>query len=598
MFVKRVIIENIFNYGSKREFVFNKVKNKNIFLLIGNNGKGKTSFLNALKIGFVGLNKSTLTVNNKTLSKKEFINGNDFFQGLLHSGKKQGSILIETDTFFLKRTFNNKAEENIQLKIKKENQILKGFEALDTLTNFYSPNLIEYFLFDGEKINILSNFYDNSFKNMIKEVLNINFYETAISDLNSLKIKLLKKNQTQKEKLEYEKIEQDLEKTYQEITLKEEKRLNLLKEIEEKEIKLKEQNFEEYEKKLNKIKENILSNLFIFENLSFLSILNYLNPKLIEKMKKEIKNYLDLSSFDKNILEEKLEKFVSELVLYYNHIDQNFVKELGFNIFFEMEKNKKQNNYLNVKKIKENLSNFNSEYNVKKIIEKLQKLFEEKKQIEKSKKDEKEKYEILEEIISEIEKDKIILNQVERDLKELKIKQKNLEKRKKEIEKTLLKDEIDTEKLLLIEKSINSLTKIKANKIEKKLKIFNSIFKEKFFFLKKDDWLVKNIKINENFEIELYDENNNLIKITSLSAGQKQLIIISLIYSMNKFLNNIYPVVIDTPLGRLDDINQEILIRKFFPFCSEQVILLPTLSELDNKKEKILSPYIAKKDFI
>ncbi|WP_446011185.1 hypothetical protein [Candidatus Electrothrix sp.] len=45
-------------------------------------------------------------------------------------------------------------------------------------------------------------------------------------------------------------------------------------------------------------------------------------------------------------------------------------------------------------------------------------------------------------------------------------------------------------------------------------------------------------------------------------------------------------------MARIDKGNQENLLRHYYPAVSEQVILLPTDSEMDERKYKLLKPYI------
>jgi len=52
-------------------------------------------------------------------------------------------------------------------------------------------------------------------------------------------------------------------------------------------------------------------------------------------------------------------------------------------------------------------------------------------------------------------------------------------------------------------------------------------------------------------------------------------------------------MVIDTPLGRLDIENQKLLLKEFYPKASNQVIILPTPSELRAEEFKLLHPYIS-----
>ncbi len=47
-----------------------------------------------------------------------------------------------------------------------------------------------------------------------------------------------------------------------------------------------------------------------------------------------------------------------------------------------------------------------------------------------------------------------------------------------------------------------------------------------------------------------------------------------------------------SPLGRIDKQHQNNLLTRYYPYASRQVILLPTDSELDDRKRHLLAPHI------
>jgi DNA sulfur modification protein DndD len=52
-------------------------------------------------------------------------------------------------------------------------------------------------------------------------------------------------------------------------------------------------------------------------------------------------------------------------------------------------------------------------------------------------------------------------------------------------------------------------------------------------------------------------------------------------------------MIIDTPLGRLDEKNQSLILNEFYPNVSKQVIILPTPSELKHDGFKSLSRHVS-----
>ena len=65
-----------------------------------------------------------------------------------------------------------------------------------------------------------------------------------------------------------------------------------------------------------------------------------------------------------------------------------------------------------------------------------------------------------------------------------------------------------------------------------------------------------------------------------MSAGEKQLLAISLLWGLARVSEKHLPVAIDTPLARLDSSHRQNLIERYFPTASHQVILLSTDTEI------------------
>ncbi len=79
--------------------------------------------------------------------------------------------------------------------------------------------------------------------------------------------------------------------------------------------------------------------------------------------------------------------------------------------------------------------------------------------------------------------------------------------------------------------------------------------------------------------IALLDAMGELRK-HDLSAGEKQLFAIAFIYALARLSGRLMPFVIDTPLGRLDHQHRRRFVSEFLPTASHQVILLSTDTEI------------------
>ena len=79
------------------------------------------------------------------------------------------------------------------------------------------------------------------------------------------------------------------------------------------------------------------------------------------------------------------------------------------------------------------------------------------------------------------------------------------------------------------------------------------------------------------------------------SAGETQLLILSIIYGFVKLSKMTIPLVFDTLLGRLDDTHRKNVLVDYLPNISDQVIILATDSEINSEDERIIDNYVSKK---
>lgn len=96
----------------------------------------------------------------------------------------------------------------------------------------------------------------------------------------------------------------------------------------------------------------------------------------------------------------------------------------------------------------------------------------------------------------------------------------------------------------------------------------------------------------ETFTVELQRGDGSLLSARQLSAGERQLLAVALLWGLAQASGRPLPVVIDTPLGRLDGQHRSHLIERYFPHASHQVILLSTDQEIDETAWQRLKPAI------
>lgn len=79
----------------------------------------------------------------------------------------------------------------------------------------------------------------------------------------------------------------------------------------------------------------------------------------------------------------------------------------------------------------------------------------------------------------------------------------------------------------------------------------------------------------------------------SLSAGERQIYAIAMLDALAKTSGRKLPIIIDTPLGRLDSKHRKKLVENYFPSASHQVIILSTDTEIDKTYLTSLKDHIS-----
>lgn len=134
------------------------------------------------------------------------------------------------------------------------------------------------------------------------------------------------------------------------------------------------------------------------------------------------------------------------------------------------------------------------------------------------------------------------------------------------------------------QETINLLDRYSELLTKARVKTLSVNFGDAYRKLARKEDLQLNAHINpETFDVELIDEKGTVINRKLLSAGEKQIYAIAILEALAKTSGRDLPVIIDTPLGRLDSQHRDKLINHYFPFASHQVVLLSTDTEVDER---------------
>lgn len=93
--------------------------------------------------------------------------------------------------------------------------------------------------------------------------------------------------------------------------------------------------------------------------------------------------------------------------------------------------------------------------------------------------------------------------------------------------------------------------------------------------------LIQKIHIDpETLDVSIIDIDGNELLKSQLSAGEQQMFAISIVWSLAMSSGYKAPVIVDTPMARLDSAHRANFVSKYLPAASSQVLVLSTDEEV------------------
>lgn len=673
----KITISNFRQYYKSVEFDLATDKERNIVVIGGRNGYGKTNFLLSIVWCLYGEKISQIDDNFKKEIQKEKNYSSFIQQSINWTAQKEGiekfsvSILVDdielpeidklnTDSknVLITRTRNTSNTEE-KLSIIDPVSNIELFDDETDKFNFINDYIIpidaaKFVFFDAEKIAEIANLSikeEGSFINdALGKILGLDNYETLIDDfefyINTLKkegaTKNLQEQIIDKEKaielsnLEIEKLEEENAEKLKEIDdLKKEIRKfdNLISQNSKQGnsnfdresiiIELERLNTKEAEltERFNELSEIIPLAILagkleeVQEHISIQEV-NEISQKSSRENAEKIENFIELlfnkppdpenstmSFRDKNFYYEKAKRLGSEL---YNSESEK--QELEF----EHDLNNAEKNL-----ISDAIGLVNSQSNdlFQSTIEDFNEINSRKQELTK----------VLNKVDADLEDDIILEYLAEKETAEHNntLNNRKIGENNQQIGK--LKNDINrlNQQLVLLRNKveINAQNKLKVRETEKYIDTLHSFLEEqkskhkdslektilselkslmhKLSSEENQSKFIEDVKVTilasgQGMKITLLDQDDNEIRKESLSSGEKQIYISSLIKAiLNEAIQSL-PIFIDTPLGRLDEEHRDNITKKYYPTLSEQVVLFSTNSEITPKRFKEISENIAK----
>jgi DNA sulfur modification protein DndD len=658
MILKKLTFDNYKTYYGIQEIDLyipeaeRKENGKNIILLGGLNGAGKTTILKAILYILFGKRGMNETEYNRLFSN--VINNSYFEEGGRNCSV---SLILETDKgeeWHLKVKWYFKQDKTLSheernLEVKKPGSNITKRASIDNIETYnkFIDRIIPYhaapfFIFDGEEIkDIILRQNSNEMKEAIHKITGMESYKLLLNDLNTLKNSIEKKiaksvsqiniKNTEKElnelNITIDKLEKRKEKY--EIELKKyEKLINAAKKERNAKISLNSKSREVIVKKQTRIATELDLAKKELNDFYTQNILNIILGEKISKLKSRLKkeneighkrilqsasltpyrnfmNQLLNKSINPPLTDEQLEQIKSlgeEIWVKENDI-RHYVSEDSTEIH-DISKN--DYNYLVNIAIKDKRQ-------ISEQINKIERLNQEYQTLELEIRNAPEAVNIDE------ENDKIDLlvkasGEFDLKLKTLMKKLRTALEQKSNLTNKFTRlsgqDENTEElqsQLINVEKTINAMEQYVTEVTTLKAKFIKEEFSKmlSILFRKKDEFGKIEFDIN-TYSIRLYSDRMQEISIQERSAGEMQMISSALIWALTKASDLQLPMVIDTPLGRLDSYHRNHLINHYYKELSEQVIILSTDTEItqeyvnlmkDNSYKQYMLDYNEKKKY-
>lgn len=144
------------------------------------------------------------------------------------------------------------------------------------------------------------------------------------------------------------------------------------------------------------------------------------------------------------------------------------------------------------------------------------------------------------------------------------------------------------------QRAVKTLAQFRTDLVQRRREQLERLILEAFRLLTRKSDLVGQVKLDsETMAVSLVSTDGHALVPQQLSAGERQLLAVAMLWGLARASGRPVPVVIDTPLGRLDGEHRRAMVERYFPGASHQVILLSTDQEVDADFSQLLDDSVA-----
>ncbi|MCP1446911.1 DNA sulfur modification protein DndD [Priestia megaterium] len=632
MIINEIQLTNIGAYKETNSFNLRPENGKNVILIGGENGAGKTTLLNAIKLGLFGSYGYGFKTENAEYFKR--------VQSILnHNAKKnnENNFRIKLDfslidnfektDYVLRRHWkfsNNNLKETLDLSA--NGKYLSEYEKeifQSKLKEIMPPQLLDLCLFDGEEIARIVNedLLSEYLQNLSKVVFNLDLFEILENDLESYSnqsVDVRKMEESEQTLYDSNLREKELRKKIV-SAISDLKELNLKKDALNDEYQQLKDAFEKYGGLVKSERDQIVKQMNSIENIrkqnlekikGFVANLLpfYLTKGLLTDARQQIQNEESLQLFkqlDTKLTDDKINDVLHSIN---GSFEDNAGETLKAHLLKLVKPEKEissihgasfsessliENMFLTVSGTAHQECLDIIKDNKEKLTE-LQKLRERLKINDTTNEfsDMIQRMETTQQAILKLEDE---LNSRESQLEDWKSELEVITSTIDKIQGTLKDSEKTKSSFIESQKIITLSRRFREIQLKKKLQQVQieatTMLKR---ILRKHNYISSIVIDHKTYDVSLLDSQKDYVEKSTLSAGEKEILLISIIWAIFKCSGRKVPFIFDTLLGRLDKTHKAAVLKEFIPNCGRQAIILSTDTEIDENNYKILEDSVTK----
>lgn len=653
MIFHRIVVTNLFSYLGEQTYRFASAPEGTVALVVGRNGYGKTSLLNAVKLLFLGTDdKSQRKVGfpPTNLSRSDYILGTPRgWSGIMNRharerGEQNCSVRVELGdaddvTFTATRSWTingTRIDEDLRVHRAGENEVA-GQAAEERLSDFLPRELVPFFFFDGEEVQFLAEGSDGARTEAMERLLSLSFItgvETQLGEVvkewrrealpDDIKVEMAREEARLAEvRATMLGLQRERDDKGTNLTEQRDRAETLRKAMErlrvggavadtrrlEDDIKALEKSLET---ELSQLATDLATDAPLLANPGLVKAAAAPLGKVIDFKAEAVTSVADtlakvlphrlfveppqprapLSDDQRRFFEDKLHRILDSYAVtdeaappFLASLDLGRARDLqqrflGWNAAMATQRQDRARRLREASAKRAQLERMRAEH----------------REMQYGSGERAEEYRRLEEEFAAVSRD---IGKLESELAHLRKRldakvgeEKEIATRLGSLDRRHSKASQASDRLRIAINLRNTFELYrKKNRAARRQQIEEAVNRH-FRALMSGHHMIDRIAIDDDFVMQFVDADGAEFGQLTISHGMRQLAVTALLWALKEVSGRLLPIIVDTPLARIDRDNQHNLLHHYYPHAAEQVIILATDSEVNAEKFELLRPHL------